>query len=168
MKRKTSSRTKRFPRKPAAGQKLKELWQTPEFRERMKQRDRDRVERMKTDPEFHMRCTRVGVPDGYRRRHIERMRPDAQAAAERFIKRMEDEGQLQKVTIPGSDEDMAKEVLKEAYVMAVLPGDRRERLAAMRTVLEYTKSKPASTQKIDLTSDQWLEAAVKEMKDNGD
>jgi hypothetical protein len=38
----------------------------------------------------------------------------------------------------------------------------------MRTVLEYTKSKPASTQKIDLTSDQWLEAAVKEMKDNGD
>jgi hypothetical protein len=167
-KRKTSSRTKRFPRKPAAGQRLKELWQTPEFRERMRQRNRDLAERMKTDPEFRLRCTRVGVPDGYRRRHMERLRPEARAAAERFIKRMEDEGQLPQVTVPGSDEEMAKEVLKEAYMLAVLPGDQRERLAAMRTVLEYTKSKPASTQKIDLTSDQWLEAAVKEMKDNGD
>jgi len=164
MKRKRSSRTKRFPKKPAAGKRLKELWQTEEFRERMRQRDIKAAAMRKLDPE---RFSRAGVPDGMRRRHAVKARAQAEAAAERFIKRMQDNGDLP-IPVPGSEEEMAQAVLKEAYTMAVMPIAFKDKLGAIRTVLEYTKSKPASMQKIDLTSDQWLEAAVQEMKKNGD
>jgi hypothetical protein len=163
MKRKTSSRTKRFPRKPAAGARLRELWKTPEFRERMHQRNLKTAEMRKQDPE---RFSRAGVPDGMRRRHAVKARAKAYAAAERFIKRMEDEGQLPVAPEAGSEEQMAKEALREAYMMAVMPVAFKDKLAAIRTVLEWTKSKPASTQKIDLTSDQLLEAALQEMKNH--
>jgi hypothetical protein len=164
MKRKTSSRTKRFPRKPAAGARLKELWQTPEFREKMRQRDIKRLAMQKQDP---IKFSRTGVPDGMRRRHAVPARAQAEAAAKRFIKKMQNEDILP-IPEPGSEEAMAQAALKEAYAMAVMQGDDRTRIAAIRTVLEWTKAKPASTQKINLTSDDWLEAAVQEMKKNGD
>lgn len=163
-KRKTSSRTKRFPRKPAAGARLRELWKTPEFRERMRLRNEWREVLRKQDPE---RFSRAGVPDGMRRRHAVKARADASAAAERFIKRMQDDDMLP-VPAPGSEEEMAQTALKEAYTMAVMPIAFKDKLAAIRTVLEYTKSKPATSQKIALSSDEWLEAAVQEMKKNGD
>src|SRR5262249_47384323 len=67
--RKKSPRTTGAPRATkATSARLKELWATPEFRKKMKQRDQARIAAAKLNP---TRFYRLGVPDGMRRADAE-------------------------------------------------------------------------------------------------
>src|SRR5215472_1423298 len=67
--RKKSPRTTGAPRATKkTSDRLKELWATPEFREKMKQRDQARIAAAKLNP---TRFSRYRVPDGMRRSEAE-------------------------------------------------------------------------------------------------
>src|SRR5262245_34742024 len=69
--RKKSPRTTGAPRATkATSARLKELWATPEFREKMKKRDQARIAAAKHNP---TRFSRYGVPDGMRRSEAEHL-----------------------------------------------------------------------------------------------
>lgn len=77
-----------------------------------------------------------GVPDGYRKETIAPMRAQAQKDAKRITEIMSDKFNI--------EDEYQKEALKTAVEVMRLVGETRERLAAARLVLDFTKSKPAS------------------------
>jgi hypothetical protein len=82
---------------------------------------------------------------------------EARLKADRFIQKMTDDGILPPIVIPDTDEAKGIAALTEACVLALGPTDKQVKLAAIRTVLEYTKAKPESKSKLTLsTSEQWL------------
>jgi hypothetical protein len=109
--------------------------------------------------------SRMGVPDGMRKDEAMALWEKAKAEARKFITIMEDKELLPKVTIPGSEEEMAKRTLEEAYVYAVGPHtDAKTKAAYMRVVLDFTKSKPEQKSKLSLeNSAEWLAALAADM-----
>lgn len=84
-----------------------------------------------------------------------------------FINMMKDEGDLPLVADPGSDEGRAEAALKEAFVMAIGPGDNKIKTANIRTILEWTKAKPESKSKVTVNkAEDWLLAAQADMADD--
>lgn len=77
-----------------------------------------------------------GVPDGYRKETIAPIRAQAQKDAQRITEIMSDKFNI--------EDEYQKEALKTAVEVMRLVGETRERLAAARLVLDFTKSKPAS------------------------
>lgn len=150
-------------RKPAPGSKLKALWSDPAWAAaqvaRIEAGKADdcmaahKAERKANPDKF----TRTGVPHGHTRATAAPLWAEARLKADRFIKKMQDEGELPTFVVPGSDEEKGIAALHEATVLALGPGDKQAKLAAIRTVLEWTKAKPATRQKIDVTtSEDWL------------
>lgn len=114
---------------------------------------------------------RMGVPDGMKKADTIPLWERAREQARKFITIMEDAGELPKVVIPGSEEEMAKRALQEAYTLAVSPlSSAQNKTAAIRVVLEYTKAKPESKSKLTLDkSEEWLAALAADMKkDDGE
>jgi hypothetical protein len=138
--------------------KLKAIWADPVKRAYMVEQIKaaraiQQIEREANPDKFK----RTGTPNGMTRATAAPLWADARLKADRFIKQMQDEGELPNVVIPGSDEEKGVAALHAATVLALGPGDRQAKLAAIRTVLEWTKAKPASRQKIDVTtSEDWL------------
>jgi hypothetical protein len=66
------------------------------------------------------------------------------------------------VTIPDSDEELAKLVLRELCVIALRPsGDNRTKIGAANLILAYTKPKPLQRQSITTAGpEDWLRAAI--------
>lgn len=155
----------RSKRNPAASERSKLLWQDPAYREKVLAK-RQAIIDAKPKSERH---SRVGVPNGMRRPHAKRLWGVARKQAKRFIKIMEDNGELEKVVIPGSDADMAKRALAEAFTLAVGPNTEvKTKIAALKVVLDFTKEKPVSKQKLTLDkSEEWLAALEAEMKSDG-
>jgi hypothetical protein len=137
---------------------LKTLWATPESRVRMLAnnklaRDKVLAER-KTNPD---KFTRSGIPNGHTRASVAPLWDAARRKADRFMQKMSDEGIIPNVVIPDSDEAKGIAALDAAVVLALGPSDKQIKLAAIRTVLEYTRSKPESKSKMTInTSEQWL------------
>jgi hypothetical protein len=50
------------------------------------------------------------------------------------------------------DDQMAKAALQAAFEMVTAPLTPKDRLAAARTILEYTKHKPAATTNLNIKS----------------
>jgi hypothetical protein len=153
--RKTSSRRKGVTRDTQAiSARLRELWATPEFREKMKQRDQARIAAAKHDPR---KFSRYGVPDGMRRPEARLAWTRANELADRFIAVLKRNGELpdhrhvvtphetsSDIVIPETDEGMAEAALREAFVLAVGPSTPVVKAAAINTVLAYTLAKPVS------------------------
>lgn len=153
--RKTSSRSKGWFKKPDQSARLKALWADPEYRDRM------------TKHLHEIRGNRVGVPDGVRKRTVTRLKKKAEKAADRFIQMLKNEGDLPQVTVPDTEAGMAEAALKEAFMLAVLPGDKKIKISAINTVLNFTKEKPASKSKVTIdTAEDWLKAAQDDMKNH--
>lgn len=160
--RKTSARSKGWWKRPDQAAALKARWADPEYREKMLAVCKRTAELRTTHPEKY---ARTGVPDGMRRRTAKRLWAKADKAADRFIQMLKDEGDLPEVTTPDTDAGMAEAALKEAFRLAVVPGDLKIKTANIRTILEYTKSKPESKSKVTVnTTEEWLKAAQEEMK----
>jgi hypothetical protein len=65
----------------------------------------------------------------------------ATTLADAAMKRLGQEGVVERVVVPDSDDAIAKGCLREAIKMALGPGNAAQRLAA-RIVLAFTKPRP--------------------------
>jgi hypothetical protein len=105
-----------------------------------------------------------GVADGTTKEQITVLRREAEEKAERIVTAMAkddedlndlspDELELVGFLKAGDEAEQlvddekatARRAMKEAITIAIMPGNRQTKLAALRTILEYTKAKPAST-----------------------
>lgn len=170
--RKKSPRSKSKRKKPGFSSTLKELWATPEFREKMKQRDEARIAAARLNPQNFWRR---GVPDGMRKPEADALWAEANKLADRFIQIMKDQGELpdevfEVVTVdsegeaqiisapvPVTDAGKAERALREVFVLAVGPSSATVKLAASKTVLDFCKSKPESKAKLTVNPMAFLD-----------
>lgn len=160
--RKRSPRSQGKRKISAASAALKKCWQDPEFRERMALRDARRSALMKAYPE---RFFRRGVPDGMRKREADAAWSEARILADKAVSKMIEEGMVEfdPNSVPDSDDEIAKRALKEACVLALGPSEQRVKIAALKTVLEFTKKKPAQTQDVNLNdATNWLKQVAED------
>lgn len=142
---------------------LKAIWASPEGREIMMAGTRKgmaiRAADRKLNPDKY---SRAGIPHGYTRKTVAPLWAKARKQADRFIQMITDEGLFPAVIVPDSDDEKGKLALHEACVLALGPGEKQAKLAALRTVLEYTRSKPESKSKVTVqTSEDWLAEIAK-------
>jgi hypothetical protein len=139
----------------------KAAWQDEDYRIKMKLRDMQLKLDRKIDPQ---KFKRTGVPNGKTKAQADKLWAKASKLADRFIKIMTDKGELpaveedfflddnmEKRVIPGTDEGMAREAMREAFKLAVGPSEQKTKISAINTVLAYTKSKPESKSKLTLS-----------------
>jgi hypothetical protein len=84
-----------------------------------------------------------GVPDGYRKETIEPIRREIKAEAKRVVEIMAEKFNI--------EDEYAKTALETAVEVMKCPGDNRERVAAARLVLDFTKSKPAAKSEVSIS-----------------
>lgn len=163
--RKVSPRAKgERPKNPNVGVALRALWKTPEFREKMRLRDVARSAAMRERPQDFFRR---GVPDGMRKPEADRLWAQAREKADTFMELLENDGVVTAVTIPDSDEDKAKQALKETCVLAFGPiGDMKIKLGALRTILDFTKQKPVQKTETKVSAEDFLNSALADMKND--
>jgi hypothetical protein len=137
---------------------LKRRWENPEYR----------AEASAKLNEIRKPQPRLGVPDGMRKAQADAEWQKAGVLADRFIEIMKENEELPEVVIPGSEAEMAQEALKEAFRIAVGPQGVKDRIAAINTVLNFTKAKPESKSKLTVNkAEEWLaEIAIDMKKDN--
>ena len=83
-----------------------------------------------------------GTPDGYSKSQIEPIRAEAKKEAQQLVKIMTEKYDIQ--------DEYAQEALTTAVEVMRVPGETRERLAAARLVLDFTKSRPAAKQEVTI------------------
>lgn len=145
---------------------LKTRWADPEQRAKLTASISAAAKRR--TPENHR--YRRGVPDGMNAEQADAAWAQARELGRKFIKIMEDKDEVLKVVIPGSEAEMAKAALEEAFVMAVGPlSDAKTKNTAIRTVLEWTKAKPESKSKLTVTkAEDWLAELATDMPKGDD
>lgn len=138
----------------------KAAWQNEDYRIKMKLRDMQLKLDRKIDPQ---KFKRTGIPNGKTRKQADKLWAKARGYADRFIQIMTDKGELpadedffldadlEKHVIPGTDEGMAKAGLREVFILAIGPSEQKTKIAALNTLLAYTKSKPESKSKLTLS-----------------
>ena len=84
-----------------------------------------------------------GVPDGHTAETIAPVRAQAKKDAEKEVKIMTEKYNI--------EDEYQKEALKTAVEVMRIDGQTRERLAAARLVLDFTKSKPASKSDVSIS-----------------
>jgi hypothetical protein len=95
------------------------------------------------------------VPDGHRKHTIEPLREQLRGEAEKVVEVM-----AKKV---GVEDDYAKEALTTAVEVMRSPDATRDRLAAARLVLDFTKQKPASKSEMAISqAESFLEGLLQE------
>jgi len=99
-----------------------------------------------------------GVPDGYRKHEIEPIREKAKKEAEEVVQIMSEKYNI--------EDEYSKEALKTAVEVMRVPGETRERLAAARLVLDFTKSRPASKSEVTIgKAEEFLASLLDESDD---
>lgn len=99
-----------------------------------------------------------GVPDGYRREQIEPIRAREKKEAKRIVEIMSKEYSI--------EDEYAKAALETAVEVMRVPGDNRERVAAARLVLDFTKSRPVAKSELAISKAEDFLAGLLE-EDNG-
>lgn len=125
---------------------------------------------------------RTGVPTGWNRYRADAQRVYDGIKADLIIDQMkakgmvdetkpgafevttvESNGMSYEVRIPKTEEGMAEAALREAVIGAISPlTQAANRVSYIRTVLEWTKKKPATDSNVNLKSEEWLEAALRD------
>ena len=125
---------KKYPQRAPKKNYFAELSKTPE----------GRAKRAEWNKKAWAKAGRpAGVPHGYTKETIAPLREKAKQEAERFIEIMSKNGDA-------PEDDFAKEALKAAVEIMRVPGETRERLAAARLVLDFTKQKPVAKQDVTI------------------
>ncbi len=89
----------------------------------------------------------------------------ASRVANTVLKLMEDKGiienpDLEADELVGDEKRAARAALREMIVIALKPGNTRDKIQAARTVLEWTRAKPASTVNTNLNAAEDFLAAL--------
>ena len=100
-----------------------------------------------------------GVPDGYTRERIEPVRAAIKEEAKRIVNKMSQDYNI--------EDEYAKTALETAVEVMRCPGDNRERVAAARLVLDFTKSKPVSKNELAISKAEDFLAGLLADEDNG-
>ena len=100
-----------------------------------------------------------GVPDGYSKEQIEPIRAEAKKEAESLVNIMADKFNI--------EDEYAKKALVTAVEVMNVVGETRERLAAARLVLDFTKQKPASKNEVSLSKAEDFLASLVTEENNG-
>lgn len=98
-----------------------------------------------------------GVPDGYNKEQIEPIRTEVREQAKRIVEIMSKEH--------GIEDQYAKAALETAVEVMRMPGDNRERVAAARLVLDFTKQKPAAKNELSISKAEDFLASLVEDDD---
>ena len=102
---------------------------------------------------------RPGVPDGMRRAEADAMWKECSEKATLIMEKLEEAGVLHFEPTP--DDQMAKKALHTAFEIAMSPIEMKNRITALRTVLEYTKARPAVKTDLRLNSaEAWLAEVI--------
>ena len=83
------------------------------------------------------------MPDGYRKEIIEPIRQEIQAEAKEVVRIMSEKYNI--------EDEYAKAALETAVEVMKCPGENRERVAAARLVLDFTKSKPSAKSEVSIS-----------------
>jgi hypothetical protein len=125
---------------------------------------------------------RLGVPDGWTRGQAEMQRVYDGIKADLILDRMESAGMVDEtkpgdfevitveiagkpyeVRVPKTEDGMARAALREAMICAISPlTHSASKPTYIRTVLEWTKPKPATTSNVTVNTEDWLDAALKD------
>jgi hypothetical protein len=126
-------------RRPNQAIAMKHRWADPAYRaKQIAGRQRTALHRARHSDKY----SRAGVPNGMRKAEAQALWDKATTFADAAMKRLEEQGVVERVVIPDTDDDIAKAALHEAFKLALGPGNVRDRLAAARLVLTYTKPRP--------------------------
>ena len=98
-----------------------------------------------------------GVPDGYRTDTIAPLREKAKQDAKKVVEIMSDKFNI--------EDEYQKEALSTAVEVMRLVGETRERLAAARLVLDFTKSKPATKSDVSISKAEDFLASLLSQED---
>ena len=146
-----SDKKPKFPQKAPKNNYFATLMQTEEGRELRKQcsnKPRKNAGRPK------------GVPDGYTKHEIDPIRAKAKKEAKEVVKIMAEKYEI--------EDEYGQEALQTAVEIMRVPGETRERLAAARLVMEYTKSKPVSKSEVAVSkAEDFLASLLDEEKADG-
>lgn len=125
---------------------------------------------------------RIGVPDGWTRERADMQRVYDGIKADLLMDRMKAEGMIEQtkpgdyevitvevagkpveVRVPKTEAGMAEAALREAVIGALSPLTyQKDKLGHIRTVLEWTKPKPAQTSNVNVNTEDWLAAALED------
>lgn len=171
----------------------KELWETPEHREKMAKVVAARLQRIKDDPwamrPWGLPCNRKGkktkaeakaakakAHTQWRAAHqladkyLDYMKKTDQAPSTMDVKVVDERGVMPhtEMVIPETDEEMAVIALREAFLLAVGPTALPEKLKAISIVISYTKPKPESSTKLRVEKAEDFLDLIAEVRDSGD
>ncbi len=100
---------------------------------------------------------------GMRRKTYERKLLGAKREANRIVRYMTDKKQFV------ADNDVSEEAFKEVLVILRAPGPAKDRLAAAKTLLEYTQKKPVAATEMTLNNaESFLDAVLADEKKERD
>lgn len=101
-----------------------------------------------------------GVPDGFTKSEIEPIRINAKKEAKKVVNIMAEKYDI--------EDDYSREALETAVEVMRVPGETRERLAAARLILDFTKSKPVSKSEVAVAkAEDFLASLLSEDEDDG-
>ena len=101
-----------------------------------------------------------GVPDGYRKETIEPIRSKVKTEARKVVEIMAEQFNI--------EDEYAKTALETAVEVMKTPGENRERVAAARLVLDFTKSKPSAKSEVSISkAEDFLASLMTPDEDDG-
>lgn len=158
-KRKTSKRNKTGVLRPETSERLHKSWADPEWRAKtIASFTKAIAEGRAKNPE---RAFRFGVPDGMRRERAMKLWDKARKKANWVMAELEKEGVINfDPDVP--EEQMARTALMKAFEYVMSPmANVQVRHAHIRTILEWTKAKPATKTDLRLNNaEAWLQEVV--------
>ena len=83
------------------------------------------------------------MPDGFRKEQIEPIRQQIKIEAKEAVRIMSETYNI--------EDEYAKTALETAVEVMKTPGENRERVAAARLVLDFTKSKPSAKSEVSIS-----------------
>ena len=121
------------------------------------------------DPMFSLEITRrrrklkrgrrAGHKFGWSLKQFERLERKANGEAKRIVAHMKEK------QIFVADNDIAEEAIKETIAILRNPASAKDKLAAAKTLLEYTQKKPATNAELTLNkAEDFLEAVLEDEK----
>jgi hypothetical protein len=126
-------------RRPNQAIAMKKRWADPAYRaKQIAGRHRTALDRARHPNKY----SRAGVPNGMRKTEAQALWDKATTFADAAMKRLEQQGAVERVAAPDTDDEIAKQALHEAFRLTFGPGNVSDRLAAARLVLTYTKPRP--------------------------
>ena len=104
---------------------MRNRWADPAYRaKQIAGRQRTALDRAR-HPEGY---SRAGIPNGMRKAEAQALWDEASILADAAMQRLEEQGVVERVVVPDTDDAVAKECLREAFKLALGPGNVAGRL----------------------------------------